>query len=51
MFINYIIKLSQEDYKKQNDIFVPMGGDWTYENTQFNYRNMEAMKSFIEKNY
>ena len=51
MLINYIIKLSQEDYKKQNDILIPMGGDWTYENTQFNFRNMESIKNYIEKHY
>ena len=28
-----------------------MGGDWTYENTQFNFRNMEGMKNYIEKHY
>lgn len=28
-----------------------MGGDWAYENTQFNYRNMESMMNYIKNNY
>jgi hypothetical protein len=28
-----------------------MGGDWAYENTQFNFRNMELMLSYIKNNY
>jgi len=33
MFINYATELSQGPYKNQNDIMIPMGGDFTYENT------------------
>ena len=28
-----------------------MGGDFTYENALFNYRNMESMLNFIKSNY
>jgi hypothetical protein len=51
MFINYAISLAENQYKNQNDILIPMGGDYTYENTQFNYRNMESMLSYIKNNY
>lgn len=51
MFINYATELSQGPYKSQNDIMIPMGGDFTYENTQFNFRNMESMMNFIKEHY